>query len=72
MGSASKAASGRHVFVTGGTGYIGSRVIPALLARGHGVRALVRPASIPRLPAGCTPVIGDALDASTFSKHVEG
>lgn len=72
MGSASIATLGRHVFVTGGTGYIGSRVIPALLARGHSVRALVRRASVARLPAGCTPVIGDALDASTFSKQVEG
>lgn len=62
----------RHVFVTGGTGYIGSRVIPALVARGHRVRALVRSESVSRLPTGCTPVIGDALDASTFSDHVEG
>jgi uncharacterized protein YbjT (DUF2867 family) len=60
------------VFVTGGTGYIGRRVIPALLARGHRVRALVRPASQLRLPRGCTAVIGDALDASTFSRDVVG
>src|SRR4051794_699888 len=65
-------ATPRDVFVTGGTGYIGSRVIPALLARGHRVRALVRASSQPRLPRGCAPVIGDALDASTFSSHVAG
>jgi len=64
--------SSRHVFVTGGTGYIGSRVIPALVARRHHVRALVRSESVSRLPAGCTPVIGNALDATTFSNHVEG
>jgi uncharacterized protein YbjT (DUF2867 family) len=64
--------SSREVFVTGGTGYIGRRVIPALVARGHRVRALVRQASLLRLPPGCTPVIGDALDASTFSKDVAG
>jgi GNAT superfamily N-acetyltransferase len=29
----------RLVFITGGTGYMGRRVIPALLARGHRVRA---------------------------------
>jgi nucleoside-diphosphate-sugar epimerase len=32
----------RDVFVTGGTGYIGQRLIPELLARGHRVRALAR------------------------------
>ena len=64
--------SSRDVFVTGGTGYIGRRVIPALVARGHRVRALVRPTSQLRLPLGCTPVIGDALDASTFSQQVVG
>jgi uncharacterized protein YbjT (DUF2867 family) len=58
------------VFVTGGTGYIGSRVIPELVARGHRVRALARPASASRLCAGCTPVIGDALDAASFTPHV--
>ena len=62
----------RDVFVTGGTGYIGSRVIPALLARGHRVRALVRPASATRLPGGCTAVLGDALDATTFATRVAG
>jgi len=54
------------VFVTGGTGYIGGALIPALLRRGHAVRALARPASVARVPAGATPVAGDALDASTF------
>jgi uncharacterized protein YbjT (DUF2867 family) len=55
----------RLVFVTGGTGYIGSRVIPALVARGHDVRALVRASSSVRLASGCTPVIGNALDSTT-------
>jgi len=62
----------RDVFVTGGTGYIGRRVVAALVERGHRVRALVRPASQLRLPHGCTRVVGDALDASTFSRHITG
>ena len=35
----------QRVFVTGGTGYIGSRLIPILAQRGHEVMALVRPGS---------------------------
>ncbi|HJU89915.1 MAG TPA: NAD(P)H-binding protein [Gemmatimonadaceae bacterium] len=58
----------RSVFLTGGTGYVGSRLIRALTARGHSVRALTRAASAGRLPTGCEPVIGDALDASTFAR----
>jgi len=59
-----------RVFVTGGTGYLGQRLIPALLARGHSVRALVRPGSERRLPAGCEAVPGNALDAATFASRV--
>jgi uncharacterized protein YbjT (DUF2867 family) len=59
-----------NVFLTGGTGYIGRRLIPELLARGHAVRALVRPGSERKLPPGCEPVVGDALDGSTFAHRV--
>lgn len=40
--------------------------MPALLDRGHTVRALVRPGSERRLPAGVDVVPGDALRAETF------
>jgi uncharacterized protein YbjT (DUF2867 family) len=59
-----------NVFVTGGTGYMGSRLVPRLLERGHSVRALVRGPSASRLPAGCEPVVGDALDARSFASRV--
>jgi nucleoside-diphosphate-sugar epimerase len=51
----------RDILVTGGTGYIGRHLIPALLARGHRVRVLARQESLGRVPAGATQVLGDAL-----------
>jgi uncharacterized protein YbjT (DUF2867 family) len=54
------------VFVTGGTGYIGRPLVAALLERGHIVHALVRPGSEARLPRGALPVVGSALEPSTF------
>jgi uncharacterized protein YbjT (DUF2867 family) len=61
-----------RIFLTGGTGYMGSRLIPMLAARGHEVVALVRPGSERRLPAGCTAVAGDALDGASYQQHVRG
>jgi uncharacterized protein YbjT (DUF2867 family) len=58
------------IFVTGATGYLGRRVVPDLLARGHSVKALARPGSEWRLPAGVEPVIGDALDGSSFAARI--
>lgn len=55
------------VFVTGGTGYIGSRVLPLLRKRGHEVKALVRKGSESKLPAGAIGVIGDALQIDSYT-----
>jgi uncharacterized protein YbjT (DUF2867 family) len=60
----------QRVFITGGTGYVGSRLIPELVRRGHHVRALARPGSLERLPAGCDRIPGDALDATSFTRRV--
>jgi len=56
-----------RILVTGGTGYIGTRLASALAARGHSVRALARSESSGRIPAGATAVIGDALDAGSIA-----
>jgi uncharacterized protein YbjT (DUF2867 family) len=56
-----------NVFITGGTGYIGQRLIPTLIARGHRVRALVRPGSELRVSMGATPIIGDAFDRKSYA-----
>ena len=63
--------SSRNVFITGGTGYVGSRLIPRLLEAGHRVRALVRPGSEGKVTPNCELVIGNALDASTFADRVK-
>ena len=60
----------RNVFIAGGTGYIGGRLVPRLLERGHRVRALVRPGSEDKLASGAEAVVGNALEASTFAEQV--
>lgn len=63
----------RHrVFVTGGTGYIGRRLIPALAARGHEVVALVRPGRAQALPEACFAVEGNALDCASYEAGLLG
>jgi len=57
----------RDVLVTGATGYMGIRVIPTLVARGHRVRALTREASRGRVPAGAEAIVGNALDAASIA-----
>ena len=59
-----------RVFLSGGTGYVGASLVPALLSRGHTIRALARAASVSRLHPACESVVGDALDASTFQMAV--
>lgn len=59
-----------NLFITGGTGYMGRRLIGELLSRGHKVRALVRPGSQAKVPAGAEAVIGDALQAASYAARV--
>jgi nucleoside-diphosphate-sugar epimerase len=59
-----------HVFVTGATGYLGRHLLPKLVARGHRVAALVRPGSRWRFSEDCRVVVGEALDAPTFSPAI--
>lgn len=62
----------RNVLVTGGTGYLGRTLLLALQARGHRVRALVRPGSERKLPAGIEAVTGDALAADDVARALAG
>jgi len=61
----------KHVFVTGGTGYLGRPLISRLLERGHEVKALVRQGSEGKLPAGSKPIRGNALDASSYANQIQ-
>ena len=65
-----KSSDSRRVFIAGGTGYIGTALIPILLERGHRVRALVRPGSKAKLPAACEVVSGNALDANSYRQLI--
>ena len=60
--------------VTGATGFVGSAVARALLAQGHRVKALVRPASDRRNLAGLEvePVEGDLADPATLAPALAG
>jgi uncharacterized protein YbjT (DUF2867 family) len=59
-----------RLFIAGGTGYVGTRLIAMLLQRGHEVRALARQGSENKLPSGCVPIIGNALDKNSYAEHV--
>jgi uncharacterized protein YbjT (DUF2867 family) len=62
------------VLVTGGTGFVGPRVVHALRAHGHEVRALVRgPERGAQLaPLGVELVSGDVTDPASVSAAVDG
>jgi uncharacterized protein YbjT (DUF2867 family) len=58
------------VFVTGGTGFMGRRLIVSLLQRGHQVKALVREDSQHKVPEGAEAVVGDPLSSSSIQPHI--
>jgi len=58
------------VLLTGGTGYIGRRLIPELVTRGHLVRAVVRPGSEGKVPAGAEVVVADVKSRESVGPHV--
>src|SRR4051795_381611 len=60
------------VLITGATGYVGGRLLHALVERGESVRCLARrPDAIAPEP-GLEIVAGDALDAASVRQALEG
>jgi 2-alkyl-3-oxoalkanoate reductase len=64
----------RTIFITGGTGLVGSHAVEEALARGHRVRALVRPTSDTRWldQRGVDKVVGDLADADSLRRGTRG
>ena len=64
----------RVAFVTGGSGFVGGRLIEALVAQGWQVRALVRgqKAAARVATLGAVPVIGELTDQAALSKAMAG
>ncbi len=62
------------IFVTGGTGVVGTRAVPALVAAGHEVTAVARDDAKAELvrSMGATPVTVDLFDADAVKAAVDG
>ena len=62
------------ILVTGGTGFVGSAVVRALLAEGHKVRALARPTSPRQNLDGLDIEVaeGDIRDAASLDRALDG
>ena len=66
--------SSKLIFLTGGTGLVGSHVAEEAVRRGHKVRALVRPSSDTKFldSLGVDKVSGDLEDVKALKAGVQG
>jgi len=60
----------KNIFITGGTGYMGSRLTRRLLKKGYRVHALVRRGSESRLPEGARAVTGNPFEPLSFRDQI--
>ena len=58
------------VFVTGGTGYVGTRLVRRLLKNRYRVLVLTRAGSEQKVPAGAEIISADPFDAASFRQFI--
>ncbi len=61
----------RSIFLTGATGFIGGRLVDALLGAGCDLTALVLPGEAERLPRSVRAMVGDITDADAVARALE-
>jgi nucleoside-diphosphate-sugar epimerase len=63
-----------RIFVTGGSGFVGRRLVPHLVAQGHEVKALARSAEARNAvsAAGAEPADGDLHDGAALRRAMKG
>lgn len=62
----------KRVFVTGGSGFVGSAVVEELLSRGHDVNALIRQGTLRGLEGHVKVFRGDLFDANALDAGIAG
>ena len=60
----------KTIFITGSTGYIGSRLTKKLIERGYQVIAIVRKGSEHKVPDGAQIIVADPFDPSGFQNQI--
>lgn len=60
------------ICITGGTGYIGSRLIPLLTEAGHRLTVIVRPGSEKRIAGNVSFVTADPLTENSYTDSIRG
>lgn len=62
----------KKVFIAGGTGFIGSSIIPALLKEDYEVQVLVRnKEKAKKLPSSCKVILGNPTKSGEWQKYLE-
>jgi nucleoside-diphosphate-sugar epimerase len=60
----------KTIIVTGGTGYIGSRLLQKLRTFNYRIIAIIRPGSLHKLPDGIEPIIADVFNPAEWISQI--